>query len=472
MADGCKHIVPLSFADAVAEVRRVERQPQTSHEGPRYSKLLDDAADDLKEEKFWKIKYSYGDLVINKGIFTLPGIDEACPTCREMGDEYIKKKTVPLLLNLDKNLEVFLICTDIHGTTTDEKSASRTVPVSHRTPGEFIGLFESLRPLVAKPAHYGAFYVSAGSRNVHVVLPLQYETSEIIGRLLGRALHSDPLLVLNADDCKQYGLNYQTASQIASHWRLVKRTPKANWEASLLLLPHKIVGNVAGSGKTISKKWTRELLLKLLLEAWGQAQDALEAFVAEDEPHIQGSPYFLNIDDASGPIVLRYLTDCVDGKALLHCPTRKADANGPFQDFLRWAAGITDPEQDYYVPLILEPRRLDCAAKGDFGFVSMIHPLIATSLRFKEREKWGPSKLTANLKRELKTRGIENLIGIHPTDTVKDIKKLGCESIRGLLKDQGVSKIPGKKLARNRCLKIFMKVDDRKTASALRGGSS
>lgn len=473
MTEGCKHIVPLSFADAVEAVGRVERQPRTPRDGPLYSKLLNDAEADLKGERFWKIKYSYGDLVINKGTFALPGTDEGCSNCRAMQDEYIKNQTVPLLLNLDKNLEVFLICTDIHATKTGDESARRTVPVSHRTPGEFIGLFESLRPLIEKPAHYGAFYVSAGSRNVHVVLPLHYAKSEVIRRLFGPRFHADPLDGLTGADYKQYGLNYQKSGQVASHWRIVRATPKVKWEASLLLLPQKIAGTVTGAGKTTAKKWTRELLLKLLTEAWGQAQDALEAFVAEDEPHLEGSPYFLNIEDASGPIVLRYLSDCVDGKALLHCPSCKGDANGPFQDFLKWAVGIADPDQDEYVPLILEPRRLSGVAESDFGFVSMIHPLIAKSLRFTERP-WSPSKLTASLKAELKTRHIEHLIHIHATATVRDIKRLGCDSIRlqlkELVRDDDGARVLGNNLARDRCLKIFMKVELRKIAGDLRKG--
>jgi hypothetical protein len=218
----------------------------------------------------------------------------------------------------------------------------------------------------------------------------------------------------------------------------------------------------------------RELLLKLLLEAWGQAQDALEAFVAEDEPHLPDSPYFLNIEDASVPTVLRHLTNCVDGKAFLHCPTRNTDANGPFPAFLRWAAAIKDTEQDYYIPLILEPRRLDCTSGEDFGFVSMIHPLIAKSLRFTERS-WTPSKLTANLKPELKTRNIEHLIQIHATPTVKNLKRLGCEGIRvtlrGLVKDEPGAKVLGQNLNRDRCLKIFMKVEPRKAARDSRKGA-
>jgi hypothetical protein len=474
MTEGCKHIEPLSFAKAVEEVGRVERQPRTPRNGSLYSKLLNDAEADLRGEKFWKIKYSYGDLVINKGTFALPGTDEGCSNCKEMQDEYIKNQTVPLLLNLDKNLEVFLICTDLHATKADDESASRTVPVSHRTPGEFIGLFESLRPLIEKPAHYGTFYVSAGSRNVHVVLPLHYAKSEVIRQLFGTKFHADPLEGLTEADYRQYGLNYQKSDQVASHWRIVKATPKVKWEASLLLLPQKIAGTVTGSQKTTTKKWTRELLLKLLIEAWGQAQDALEAFVAEDEPHLEGSPYFLNIEDASVPIVLRYLSDCVDGKALLHCPSCKGDANGPFQDFLKWAAGIADPDQDEYVPLILEPRRLNGTAEGDFGFVSMIHPLIAKSLRFTERS-WSPSKLTASLTAELKSRHIEDLIHIHATATVRDIKKLGCDTIRvrlkGLVKDEPGAKVLGKNLARDRCLRIFMKVEPRKITGDMRKGA-
>jgi hypothetical protein len=474
MAEGCKHIVPLSFADAVKEVGRVERQPRTARDGPLYSTLLAAAEDVLKDKKFWKIKYSYGDLVINKGNFTLPGVDTNCSRCREMQEEYARKKTVPLLLNLDKNLEIFLICTDRQDIAPMGVLRYRTVPVSHRTPGEFIGLFESLRPLIEKPAHYGPFYVSAGSRNIHLVLPLG-DGSGVIEGLFGNKLDSDPLDGLRAEDCRQYGLAFQKDGRIASHWRLVKKLRStAKWEASLLLLPQEIVCTDAGTGETQSSTSARELLLKLLLEAWGQAQDALEAFVAEDEPHLPGKPYFLNIEDASVPTVLRHLTNCVDGKAFLHCPARNTDANGPFPAFLRWAAAIKDTEQDYYIPLILEPRRLDCTSDEDFGFVSMIHPLIAKSLRFTERP-WTPSKLTASLTPELNTRNIEHLIQIYATATVKNLKRLGCEDmrvmLRGLVKDESGAKVLGQNLNRDRCLKIFMKVKPRKAARQLRKGA-
>jgi hypothetical protein len=411
------------------------------------------------------VTYSYGDLIVNKGALALPGGAQGCAACLGMQEEYAEKKTVPLLLNLSKNLEVFLICTDIHpGIPGVDIAASRTVAVSHRLPGELIGLFETLRPLINKPARYGSFYVSAGSRNVHVVLPL-VKGSQVIEQGLRNINEADRLDFLQAEDCKQYGLDFtKEFSRVGSDWRLIRMAlPKSKWEAPLLLLPQKIHDAVAAGSEAKFSAWRRELLLNLLLEGWRQAQDALESFVAEDEPHLEGSPYFLNLDAASVPTVVRYLNDCVDGKALLHCPSRQGDDNGPFPDFLRWASTLADPEQDSYMPILLEPRRLSSETKGDFGFVSMIHPLIPTSLRFADRAGpgWGPSKLARQLNRLLERDGISHLIEVFPTDTSTDMNRLGCGNIPRWLKGLGIKKVPGKKVARNRCLKICMKIKHR-----------
>jgi len=466
MFGGCRHIVPTKFNDALADLRRVEAGAGTYNAYP-LSELLGDSAAELEGETLWKIIYSYGDLVINRGAFALPGTDEGCRACRELQEHYSKLRTVPLLLNLSKNLEVFLICTDIHASTKSDKPdvrARRTVPVSHRRSGELIGLFETLRPLAGADPRYGDFYVSAGSRNIHLVLPLQDE-SHVIESMRGQAQHADPLEGVQAKDREQYGLKPTKSSRVASDWRLIKMAPhSARWKADLLLLPPKII-EVLDEGRRTqfrNNEWTRKLVLNLLLEGWQQVQDALESFVAEDEPHLRGAPYFLNIDPVSAPMVLRYLTDCVDGKALLHCPTREKDDNGPFPEFLRWASTITDYEQELYVPFVLEPRRLDVKVPGDFGLVSMIHPLIPKSLRFKEREpgKWGEKKLTADLRSELITRGMASLIDIYATDDEEDIRNLGFERIFEFLEEQRV-RAKGKKVARNRCLQIFMKINQR-----------
>jgi hypothetical protein len=468
MFSGCKHIVHRSLDQALIEMRSVESRV-AGGSGYSLSKLVMEAAAELKDETFWKVTYVYGDLVIDKGAFTLPGIGERCPVCIEMQEEYAKKQTVPLLLNLSKNLEVFLVCTDIHpGTQAVEIPASRTVAVSHRLPGELIGLFETLRPMIGKPARYGSFYVSAGSRNVHIVLPL-LKGSWVVERAMAQVRDSDPLDLLQAEDCRQYSVDFTKAvTRVASDWRLIRMAlRKPNWEASLLLLPEKLHEAVTVDGATKFSGWRRELLIELLLEGWRQAQDALESFVTEDEPHLQGSPYFLNIDKASVPTVVRYLNDCVDGRALLHCPTRHGDANGPFPDFLRWASGFPDPEQGSYVPMVLEPRCLNSNATEDFGFVSMKNPLIATSLRFKERGgAWGPTKLTKQLTPLLDRTGISELIEIYATDTVTDINKMGCGDIPEWLKALGIKKVFGKKVARNRCLEICMRIKNRHIAES------
>jgi hypothetical protein len=463
MSNECKHIERLNWNGTLDAVGKAEPHAQTAQQGASLSNLLKNAASDLQNEEFWRINYSYGDLVIKEGVFRLPGVDDHCPACMNLQSRYSARNPAPLLLNLDKNLEVFKICTDLHDTSTGEEYASRTVPVSHRTRGELIGLFEGLRPLIGKDAHYGTFFVSAGSRNVHVILPLRPGKSEIIRRLFGPMLDSDPLDAWNREDFREYGLNYQEANRVASDWRLIKKaTSTAHWAASLLLLPQRIIGDRDDSSGTRSKKSTRELFLKLLLEAWRQTQDALEAFVAEAEPHLPGVPYFLDFGGASVPIVLRYLTDCVDGKALLHCPTRKANANGPFQSFLDWATEKPDHEQDSYVPLIIEPRCLDGQTDGTSGFVSVIHPLIPTSLRFASRgADWSTRKVTAALAPHLQDRAIANLITVHRGKTT-DIGRLGwSSSVRAWLKEQGV-KSHGSKLARGRCLEKFMTVTYRR----------
>jgi len=240
MFTGCKHIVHRTLEQALVEMQSVESNA-VAGSGYSLSKLVADAATELKDETFWKLTYSYGDLVINKGALALPGTEQGCSGCMGLQQEYANRETVPLLLNLSKNLEVFLICTDIHPSTPPvEIAASRTVAVSHRVPGELIGLFETLRPLIKKPARYGSFYVSAGSRNVHLVLPL-VKGSRVLDEAFGQMKHSDRLDFLQAEDCKQYGLDFtKEFSRVASDWRLIRMGLRnTKWEAPLLLLPGK-----------------------------------------------------------------------------------------------------------------------------------------------------------------------------------------------------------------------------------------
>lgn len=364
------------------------------------------------DKGFYKVEYEYGDLVVKDGLFTMPGLGggpNGCRSCEKLQRQLSKAGPVPLIVNLDRHLEVFRLFEDVH----PKGKSYRTAPVAYRRRGEFLGVFETLRPLVEQqPGNvytptYGTFHVSAGTRNAHCVLPLRDRA--LVQELEGHA-HLNLRDHYRSKDLAQYGISDTVSTGIASDWRFIRRYLDVRkvgppWKASLLVLPGGLVDTATRTDSPLSMG-TLRLQLALYREAFRQLQDALEAFTAVSPP-VEQTSVFMNVNSASKGTAMAYLKAALAGDAPVHC-FAVSEANGPWSALHQALCTDFYEVDDGYFPLILEPRVLD-PDRPDAGFVSWAHPLIQAGLSFDSRtnERWVPGFLK-------RLGHVANLVGVYP----------------------------------------------------------
>lgn len=386
--ESCDHITPLTSSKAA------ERLTHLGAVGD-----LATVRSLLKNKKavFAEITYDYGDLVVADGTFRLPGMQFQlnsrskavdCKACAKLQTCFNKDENpVPLLLNLNKELEVFRIYTDVSG---EDEFGYRAVPVAYRKKGELIGVFENLRPPTYSPS-YGSFYVCAGSRNVHLVLPLEPKHSTLADRAgLKTAFSKYVRETAKETDLKEYGLrdSFLPSSNphsprvpyklegIASDWRIIRTViGKPTWKSSLLMI-------LVDREDRDSLLKMPETALALFRTGFFQLQEPLEAFAAEGPTHSSDIGIFMNVDKPSVPAVWNHICACIEGKSFVHIPVVSDGDMGPWGEMFKAMAKHDPAENEItvrnYVPLILEPAKLDqFTAKG---FVSFNHLLIPQGL--------------------------------------------------------------------------------------------
>jgi hypothetical protein len=423
---------------------------------------------------YYEIKYGFGDLLVNAGIFTLPGttgqpgvLRDPCGFCGEFQKQFDVKRPVPLLLNLTKNVEVFRIFKDAVCARVKKKIVTfppryRTVPINLRKPGELIGLFETLRTLLGRPPHYGPFYVSAGSRNCHILLPLESRFSTLAETLVGRHTHiRDQYKELDAET---YRIDTKSnLTGIASDWRVVRHAAAdSRWTASLLMLPDSFVG-LARDSAAASIPAPPHALHTLFRAGFDQLQDALAAFTPP-QPFDQDSDtsIFMNIGKASVPTMMDHLRLCLAGEQFVHCVVGEQDVNGPWPALLQKVREIDEFEitSQGYVPVILEPRKLTEQFPGP-GFVSFVHPLAPQGLYIELRpnQKW-----LEGFKQRIRGQLLEQFVEVYPLegknrDDLAELQRINpqCWPAFELLPGGGRSSvIQSAKLSRETCLSEFM----------------
>jgi hypothetical protein len=461
----CDHIESLDWNEAVAQVRASPARDTFASPIPALCELIESGAPLFEGATFLKIEYPYGDLIVNSGHFRAPKYSRECKQCQQLEDHYSKLGTVPLQLVLQNNLEIFLICEDL---VFPEKSKDgipgyRTVPVDTRRPGDLIGLFENLRPLVGRPSHYGSFFVSSGSRHVRITLPVLHNSV-----LLKTVLCSNIANYQHAD-IAEYRINSPHKADwdgVASEWHLIKESRGgADWSASVLLFPSVLYGRdtLASAG---AAEWRSKFLLHLLCEAWGQSQGAIETFVPDDHSALPETlpRYVLSIDDASISMVLRHLNAAVNGQSLVWRPANGKE-NGPFADFLRWAIEQNDEEQvkKGYLPLILEPGRL--SRDSAWGIFSLAHPIIAASMRFKRRVD-SHGDLAGPLQKALFELNLQQFVHIAERRRDDTIDGDTSERVTAWFDKMGVPIPSGRKLSRNRLLRDYLTLAFRENNAA------
>lgn len=475
MPTSCKHIQPLDKDAARARVeclvRELEKKPGNAFEEAK-AVLKHLTLGTVPQQGYFEFTYGFGDLVVDKGIFKPPGVMGQpgfpvnvvpCANCVKFQKPFNEKFPVPLLLNLSKNLEVFQIFKDIYSkpSATGSTTGYRTVPITYRRPGEVIGLFETLRPLIRRPAFYGPFYVSAGSRNCQLVLPLDGRYSSLV-RALSHA-HSNIRTHNQEMDAIEYGID--TASRlegIASDWRVVRNTVgNAEWEASLLMLPDGFLSEPPSS-HSASQSGTPNLLQAFFRAGFDQLQDALSAFTPpESGDHDQDTFIFMNIETPSVRAMMNHLKSSIEGERFVHYAATTQDDNGPWPALFQKLSELNEYEvtQQRYLPVLLEPRKLDKAFHGP-AIVSFVNPFIPQGLYVTHRSnnKWVP-KFAARMKKQLLTGFAE----IYPFEAANDkedlakLKKINSKCWPAFPSSALLGEQVGK-LCRKTCLSQFMTV--------------
>lgn len=279
----------------------------------------------------------------------------------------------------------------------EKVTAFRTVPINYRGPGEVIGLFEGLRDLLGRDPYYGPFYVSAGTRNCHLALPLT-DHSTLLKHLISVLPVGDHRTLFNTlittgqsrvtyqkMDAQSYGLGdvpKDALRGIASDWRWMRDAIEdTDWVATMLMLPPNFLTASRSSSEQSS-------LLQILFRAgFEQLQDALEAFAeAEDGDHDHDTRIFMNVEEPSVPLMLDHLRRCISGERFVH-HVASEDGNGPWAVVLRKLQTLNEVEviRDGYAPVMLEPRLLDQNSPGP-AIVSFVHPLVPHGIYLAKRE--------------------------------------------------------------------------------------
>jgi hypothetical protein len=495
---GCAHLQPLTPDEAIKKA-----EPLLTTGKHEDVKAVLSVLQEGNGVQCAEVTYSYGDLVVNDGTFNLPGVqarlNDASPTtsckkCGELQRYFTRENPVPLLLNLTKALEVFRVYADFYH-DSEEPRGYRTVPIAYREPGELIGIFEYLRPVFYLPASYGRFNVSAGSRNVHLVLPLKPGSSSLADHL--STAFSDPEGKIRRSakqmDVSEYGLDAMFSDEhglpkrfkhngIACDWRIIRSLiGEPDWKASMLMV-------------LLPPALAEERMAGILFRTgFYQAQDALSAFNAEGPSQGSDKSIFMNVEQASVPSVLDHLAASVDGGRFVHVPAGAEESKGPWPEFVEAMAtsfygGELEIRDHKYLPVILEPRKLgaSCAA----GFMSFTHLLIPHVLYLHDHRtntrwvKGTPS--TASFRKRLKKMEIDAFTQEYPKkrderhnfgiEGIEALKKMNpscwpeLSEYKGMLNSLRniLPTLRERKLSRLACLSEFMTVLHREQAAATR----
>jgi hypothetical protein len=157
----------------------------------------------------------------------------------------------------------------------------------------------------------------------------------------------------------------------------------------------------------------------------------LESFVHDDpqtrEARRADPGYFFQFDDFSTISIIRYLAGAANGRNLVH--TVSVDSTlAPVEEFLSWYFQTGLHDSDDYLPLVLEPHHLEEGeGKRTVGIVSLIHPLIGSVLHWKEREGWGPGKLSREFDRVVEKMGLSGQIHSDLSDGTETRKAIKAD---------------------------------------------
>ncbi len=426
MAVVCEHVEVLTNEQALAVLDKVPIATslidKSMSRGLR--KALRKSITNLAGD-FYRLNYSYGDLLVEKGSFKPP---HCCASCDSVTAKLHFPNVVPLAVILEHDLEVFrVVVDDYHG-----KLSYRTVSVGTRGPGELIGLFENLRPLLKdRASRYGTFHISAGNRSVHFPAP-NWRRNELAERL------GIDLPKRRASDVLQYTGNPHTPDKVhvASDWHFVsKATAGSAWRSSIMILPPCLLDVPLKSAS---------LAVQLATEAWGQSQDAIEAFVEDGEPQplVDPKPIFA-IHEVSAPAVIEHLCKCIAGNALLWSPPQD-ERGGPFFDFMKWVSTQSSKRSTNlkeYPPVLMIPQSLNIKDPNDWGIFSFVHPLTPGSLKFADRNV-DTTRQTEGFPKVLRNLEIAKYVIQHPRADRDTTDALSLDRVKKWLSEKIQLDIP------------------------------
>ncbi|MBI3476588.1 MAG: hypothetical protein HY010_12720 [Acidobacteria bacterium] len=352
----CRAVSKLSFSDLQ---KRLKVVPNASRIVSALEKFIGPKQPEASEPLFFEAEYEYGDLIVDNGVFVPPcGADaNNCEQCLDLKNR-VSYSSVPLSLVLNQCVEVF---TDRSPKLVDNRN--KLVPLKIIESAELFGTFETLDYFLAQCTTKPPWSVSAGSRSVWILAPLNdNRLPSFLSETTGADVYWD-----------------RTEPQ----WKLIKSSMKTSpWKTSIILFSRSFI-------ETVKKNRTQaNSFFKLLLET-GWLQSA--PFRHSTVEHAELRTWFLEGPARSIPAPLgelyQFATVCHilsiargDIPAFQPAGSAKTVA-GPFIAFekaLYEALSLLKPKTPdiaRYFPVVLQPGHL--TSGGASGYYSFRCPSIA-----------------------------------------------------------------------------------------------
>ena len=303
-----------------------------------------------RRKHVYKVRYPYGELLVQKGMFRPPCGSNNCADCASLMED-VQYSHIPLALLVRKQVEVFI-------EYTPDENGFRFAPLRLINPGELFGVFEVLDHLIGTPAIKPSWSVSSGSRSVWVVAPLG--NSDLTDELSTTA-----------------GADVTWDAQDDPQWKLIQQCALANksdWYTEVLVFPKALLQSVDRSSpffsELLSTGWKQSSTLRHSSLDDTDLRDAVNramrksALPGGEMHHYNAVRHFLSIMGGAMP-------------AYQSCHVLDQPA-GPFEVFctlLKDALLAMDRSRKYH-PLVMQPRHLTA---GEVGFYSCRCPSLPGS---------------------------------------------------------------------------------------------
>lgn len=260
-------IMPKNINRFIQLLSYAEVRPDLQKINPELCKEIDALSVD-DSYPILKVRYAYGDLIIDKDHFQVPDgngtmVDRHSAECDKTVRDLLNYPSTPMMIPLNGGMEVFL------------DHPQRPIPISIGNAGWIFALTAVLEPeCVVEPLKYWS--ASAGVRNVLMLPKISHNTNHF--RL-----------------CKTLGIKVKSPDSVHEHFNIFKAINKVQadpWTFDLLVFTKKWFED----RKSISWRVFREYLFKIVWRNnyYGTIVDLCNMFISEKTPKFKPSPNLLN----------------------------------------------------------------------------------------------------------------------------------------------------------------------------------